>query len=140
MFDFAGGSATSWSRSATYPNGFLWHRKTIDAVVEGRRPRTSVRVETRVHGRELVNIELFNDGETCTAPRMVMTVSWDGARLVAFDTRHGFSVVGRDQGQISLASPAVLPERIVPDERWTIGWLRFDGPVRVTIDVQTLDN
>lgn len=127
-------------RPTRFSNGFLWHRKTVAAVVEGRRPRTSVRVDTRVHGPESVDIELFNDGETCTAPHMVMTVSWDGASLIEFDTLHGFSVVGRDDDQILLASPAVLPERVVPDERWTVGRLRFDGSARVAIEVDTLDN
>jgi hypothetical protein len=127
-----------WYRLPTIVDNFNWHWPTLGAIVASRFPRESFRGETRLVETGLVEINLVNDGELDLSSRLVVEVRWSrngGARLVASDGLHGFTMLNAGTSSITFQNQS-QPGRFAAGDRQTIGWLRFDRDCEVQIEVK----
>src|SRR5437588_9924300 len=92
-----------WSANPPLPlEGILWYRlpvsgdilnwrwPTLNAILQARFPRKSVRAESHRVEPGLTEISLVNDGELDISSRLAVQTRWSGARLVAGDGLRGF--------------------------------------------------
>jgi len=127
-----------WYRFPTIVDNFNWHWPTLGAIVASRSPRESLRAETRLIEAGLVEINLVNDGELDLSSRLVVEVRWSrngGARLVASDGLHGFTMLNAGTSSITFQNQS-QPGRFAASDRQTIGWLRFDRDCEVQLEVK----
>jgi hypothetical protein len=127
-----------WYRLPTIVDNFNWPWKTLGAIVASRFPRESFRGETRLVETGLVEINLVNDGELDLSSRLVVEVRWSrngGARLVASDGLHGFTMLNAGTSSITFQNQS-QPGRFAAGDRQTIGWLRFDRDCEVQLEVK----
>jgi len=127
-----------WYRLPTIVDNFNWHWPTLGAIVASHFPRESFRGETRLVETGLVEINLVNDGELDLSSRLVVEVRWSrsgGARLVASDGLHGFTMLNAGTSSITFQNQS-QPGRFAAGDRQTIGWLRFDRDCEVQLEVK----
>lgn len=124
-----------WYRLPVSEDLLNWRWPTLSAVMAGRAPRESLRVETRRPQPALVEVSLVNDGEADGVAFPVVEVRWQNARLVAGDGLRGFELVE--------AGPAAAQfwrkpgrDRLWPGERWEIGWLRLNKDVEPQVEIK----
>jgi len=101
---------------------------TLAAMMAGRSPRESLRVETRRVESGLVEVSLENNGELDLSSRLAIEVRWSregGMRLVAGDGLRGFELVEGGPATVQLQTKS-QPCRLPAGEKQVIGWLRFN--------------
>lgn len=122
-----------WYRLPTAADTLNWRWPTLAAIVAGRTPRHSLRVETG--DTPPSDITLINDGEIDEPIPPRIDAAWSGARLVAADALEGFEL-DRGTGSASFRATFDLAlARLSPGERRTIGWLRLDPPERPRVSL-----
>lgn len=140
------GLVAEWSRdSPSRLRGLVWYRLPVDgdrlnwkwatlqAVMQGRTPRRSVRTEVRNPSPELADIVLMNDGETDIALDFAVHARWDTGEPVASDAVSGFVASRLSQGGLCLSCAATAPA-LRPGDARQIGWIRFRSPTPLTIE------
>jgi hypothetical protein len=121
--------------------GIIWYRlpisddtlnlrwPTLAAIMQGRSPRESLRVQTRRVESGLAEISLENDGELDLSSRLAIEVRWSrqsGSRLVAGDGLRGFELVNGGPATVQFQTKS-QPCRLPAGEKQVIGWLRLSG-------------
>jgi hypothetical protein len=96
----------AWFRLPHSQDELNWSWPTLQAVRDGRVPRTAFEVEIRNPSPGLYEAWLKNVGETRVWSPVAFDVHWDGHRLIAHDTIRGFNGVrDRDTHSIRLVGP-----------------------------------
>lgn len=143
----------SWQTSRPeHCTGLLWYRLPVDgdhlncpwpalrALTRGRSPIRSCAV--RVNGQKqedngpltLADLSLVNTGETDEIPLADITVKWNPpAKLVLAEPLAGWRMTNGDH--LLTFMPAKTSMRLPLDTSRAIGWLRFDNPARIHVDV-----
>lgn len=124
-----------WYRLPVASDALNWSWPTLAAVMDGQIPRADLRIETRHPQPELVEIDLVNQGQAGHDSRVRVGLSWHGARLVAGDGLHGFELAENRENGVEFASPQ-SSLRLEAGRRLTIGWVRLDRDVDLTIQLE----
>jgi hypothetical protein len=96
----------AWFRLPHSRDELNWSWPTLQAVREGRVPRTAFEAEIRNPSPGLYEAWLKNVGETRVWTPVAFDVYWDGHRLIAHDTIGGFKgVPDRDTHTVRLVGP-----------------------------------
>lgn len=133
----AGMRGVIWYRLPVSGDSLNWRWPTLGAIVAGRSPRESLRVEPRRVEPGLVEISLVNDGELDISSRLAIKVRWHNARLVAGDGLRGFEWVDGGPSTVkfqTMTQPCGLPA----GERQAVGWLRLSEDREVQIEIEKL--
>lgn len=127
-----------WYRLPLKTDRQNWKLSQLLAAVEGRPLRHELAAGTE--NENPVDVFLINRGEADEAPQPVR-VTWKDARLVASDALPGWRLVaGADSATFVLehqtngGRPSAFPT-LSPGTRRSIGWLRFDNPASVHVEV-----
>jgi hypothetical protein len=130
-----------WYRMPVETDRLNWPWSTLAAVMDGREPVVSLAVTPLKTQPGLVDIELTNNGETDESTGIEISVRWENADLLIWDALNGFRLTARSENSVNLQGPAdSVSPRIGPDERWIVGWLRFDHDTEVTVDVSPVQD
>ena len=144
----------SWqARHPEHCTGLLWYRLPVEgdrqncpwpalrALTQGRSPARAC--EIRVNGEtpndrtllSLADLSLVNTGESDEISPAGITVKWESpASLTLMEPPSGWKAV---QGDRELTFfPAQASARLPLGSSRAMGWLRFDQPARIQIDVQ----
>jgi hypothetical protein len=126
-----------WYRMPISLDILNWQWPTLSAVMAGRSPRKSLRVESRRPEPGLVEISLVDDGEADLSSRPAVEVRWQNARLVAGDGLGGFEAMDASSNTMQFrARTNSVPVLLPPGERRVIGWLRLNKEVEVEIETK----
>jgi hypothetical protein len=146
-----------WYRLPAHGDRLNWRWPTLRAVMAGRAPRMEVTAVRRAAAEAplIAEIELVNTGEAPSPLPVAVAIRWAENRLLAADGVASYGVRRGGRGELWLvrrgagavaaaASPEVagVPvepleplEPLEPGERRPIGWLRFDRPTEVHIEI-----
>ena len=124
-----------WYRLPISEDFLNWRWPTLSAVMAGRGPRESLRVETHRPQTALIEVSLVNDGDADCSSFPVIAARWENARLVAGDGLRGFELLetGPTAAQFRRKSDH---DRLSPGERWKIGWLRLDKDAEAQVEIK----
>ncbi len=136
-----------WYRLPISSDTMNWRWPTLAAIIAGRTPRSSLRVEAS--DAVPSDVAIVNDGELDEPVPRAIDAAWDGARLVASDALEGFTFENGADAQPSAsedrrlearaifrAAPELESARLSPGERRVIGWLRLDPPRRIHVAIR----
>jgi len=130
--------AILWYRLPISGDILNWRWPTLNAMLQARIPRKSVRAESHRVEPGLSEISLVNDGELDISSRLAVQTRWSGARFMAGDGLHGFKLA--DQGASSARfEVGVRPYRLPAGEKYVIGWLRLSEDREVQVEMEELD-
>jgi len=124
-----------WYRLPVVDDTLNWRWPTLAAIVAGRSPRESMRVETRRVEPGLVGISLINDGELDISSRLTIQVRWSNARLVAGDGLRAFELVDGGPSTVKFQT-RIEPCRLPAGEEQVIGWLRLSEDREVQSEME----
>jgi hypothetical protein len=142
-----------WYRLPAAGDRLNWRWPTLRAVMAGRAPRQEVIAVRRAAAAPLIaEIELVNTGEAPAPLPAAVAIRWSNNLLLAADGVAAYGVRRGGRGELWLvrggagavaaaatsnpASPALeSQEPLEPGERQPIGWLRFDRPTEVHIEI-----
>ncbi|MCL4693678.1 MAG: DUF3142 domain-containing protein [Candidatus Hydrogenedentes bacterium] len=137
----------AWFRLPNLGDELNWSWTTLEAVREGRVPRTAFDVEIRNLSPALYEAWITNTGETRVWDPIAFEVRWNGKELLAYDVLGGFAgAPNRESESVRLTGPP--PHDADPA---MVAWFRFGdgatetpsqvvaGPVTV-LQSQTADN
>ncbi len=122
-----------WYRFPVETDILNWRWPTLDAMLQLRSPREHVRAGSRRAESGLVEISLVNDGELDVSSRLAVTVHWQDARLEAGDGLRGFEFV--EAGPLTARFQTSSPPRLRAGDNWTLGWLRLNKDVAVSLEL-----
>jgi hypothetical protein len=127
--------AIIWYRFPSPDDVLNWRWPTLAAIVAGRFPQESIRVESRRVESGLVEISLVNDGELDISSRLAITARWQNARMVAGDGLRGFELA--DLGPAGIEFRA-RPEsfRLPAGETLVAGWIRLSEGREVSCAIE----
>ncbi|MHC1763916.1 MAG: DUF3142 domain-containing protein [Verrucomicrobiia bacterium] len=128
----------TWFRLPVAGDRLNWPWPTLAAVMEGRAPVRQLQAEVSRPDRGLVHITLLNSGETEYALVPPVSVHWTTARLLAADALHGFSLTSQGPRGCRFEPGLVAARglRILPGEKYTIGWLRLSAEDEVQASLE----
>lgn len=130
-----------WFRLPVPDEELDWDAITINALLEGRIPRSQLTVEAKWTSPGLVEISLINAGEQDEAVPVKISADWAagepprsmdglGGYILAFDPLRRSSVV--------LTAEAALSGKVVaPGRARKIGWMRFDHEIPLVSQILT---
>ena len=124
-----------WYRLPVADDTLNWRWPTLGAIVTGRFPRESIRVETRRVEPGLVGISLINDGELDVSSRLTIQVRWRDARFVAGDGLREFELVDGGPSTVKFQT-RIEPCRLPAGVKQDIGWLRLSEDREVQIEME----
>ena len=124
-----------WYRLPVSDDTLNWRWPTLGAIVAGRSPRESFRVETRRVEPGLVGISLINDGELDISSRLRIQVRWHNARLVAGDGLRDYELVDGGPSAVKFQT-RTQPCRVPAGETQVIGWLRLSEDREVQFEME----
>jgi len=128
-----------WYRLPVETDSLNWKWVTLSAIMAGRIPRKSVRVEVEYPEPELAEIVLVNDGETDQSAGESIEIGCKGEDVIASDGLRGYVVGRTDSGSICLEyHEEEIFSTIRAGERWKIGWIRFKHEMEVKTYVSSL--
>ncbi|EEF61971.1 DUF3142 domain-containing protein [Pedosphaera parvula] len=126
-----------WYRMPISLDVLNWSWPTLKAVMAGRQPRESSRVEAKRPEPGLVEISLVNDGEVDLSSRPVIEIRWHHARLVACDGLRDFEAIELNSNAMQFrARSTAVAGHLVPGGRWSIGWLRLSDNEEVQVEAR----
>jgi hypothetical protein len=112
-----------WYRVPVQTDARNWRWPTLSAVMNGRTPIH--RLEVAEQGENPIDLSITNTGEAAEQRNIVVTVTWRGASLVAWDALPGWTV-HTERERATFTSGRGLHSQLPPDSRRSIGWLRYD--------------
>jgi len=131
--------------------GVIWYRLpvetdrlnfkwvTLSAIMAGRIPRESLRVEVEYPEPELAEIILVNDGETDQSARVSIKIYCEQEKIVAADGLRGYIIKRIDSANMSFQHAGEkISSTIRAGERWKIGWIRLKHEMEVKTHVSPL--
>jgi hypothetical protein len=88
-------------------------------------------------GENPVDLAIFNRGEADDQGNVIVTVTWNYASLVAYDSLPGWTV--RVEKEQAVFTPiAGFRSQLPPGGRRSIGWLRYDQVTTVRSQMEEL--
>ncbi len=119
-----------WYRMPVDGDRLNWTWPTLTAVMDGRIPKPGLAVEVTQPQPGLAEVTLVNRGDADATTFERVRVEWRQDRLLGADGMGGYGVDSFGNGWCLFTRPGrVAP--IVPGERRTIGWLRFEQTTEV---------
>lgn len=127
-----------WYRLPLPTDRWNWSWETLQAVRDGRAPRTRIEAELVNRSPSLVEIHVFNRGETNVRRWPTVRLRSDEPPL-AFDGLNGYRVFLNSSPDATLKfTPQEDEQRslLAPGENRAIGWIRFESSshVRLSLD------
>lgn len=133
-----------WYRLPTEADRQNWSWPTLASVMSGIPPQAKPIAHARRVEPGLVEIDLANEGTADAPAAVTIDIRWRGEKLVAADGLNGYALERIGDGAARLVpndSVAGLRlDRLAPNARRTLAWLRFDRDTEVHVDVQPLTN
>ena len=121
-----------WYRVPISTDARNWHWITLSAVMAGRHPEHKLTV---VHeGQNPMDLSIFNAGEADEQFNSNVIASWNGAGLTASDALSGWNIRS-ENGRAIFNAIAKHGVRLPPGASRKIGWLRFDQPTNVRVEL-----
>jgi hypothetical protein len=132
-------AAIIWYRLPVSGEILNWRWPTLNAILQSRLPRKSVRVESHRVEPALIEIRLVNDGELDISSRLAVQTRWSGARWIAGDGLRGFQLVDQQVSSARFENRA-QPQRLPAGDKQVIGWLRLSEDREVNVEMQELES
>jgi hypothetical protein len=124
-----------WYRVPVATDVRNWRWATLSAVMAGRTPTR--KLEILQEGNNPVDLSISNAGEADEQHDIVVTITWSGASLVAWDALPGWTI--RAERERAIFTPVTgLRSALPPGGRRSIGWLRYDHVTTVRSQVEEL--
>jgi hypothetical protein len=120
-----------WYRLPVSTDTRNWRWPTLSAVMSGRKPQRRF-VVTR-DGENPVDLALRNIGESDDSHVPAIVACWQGTDLVASDALFGFEFSRKDSCATFRVGQG-MRVRMPPGASRHVGWLRFAGPVQLTLE------
>ena len=121
-----------WYRVPIATDARNWRWPTLAAVMAGRPPKHKLSV--RQEGANPIDLSIVNAGEADEQMSLNVTAKWSEAELEASDALFGWSV--RSENTLAVFnSVAQNGFRLPPGATRKIGWLRFDQPTNLQIEL-----
>jgi hypothetical protein len=127
-----------WYRLPISGDTLNWRWPTLNAILQSRIPRKSVRVESHRVEPGLIELSLVNDGELDLSSRLAIKTRWSGARFMAGDGLRGFALAEQEVSSARFET-GVRPHRLPAGEKYVIGWLRLTEDREVQVELEELD-
>jgi hypothetical protein len=127
-----------WYRLPVETDSLNWRWPTLNAIVEARLPRKSVRVKAHRVEPGLTEISLVNDGELDISSRLAVQTRWHGARLLAGDGLRGFELADQALSSARLETTS-QPWRLPAGDQRVIGWVRLSEDREVEVEVEEFE-
>ncbi len=124
-----------WYRLPMPGDSRNWPWETLSAILDGRTPRASLRVESRQPRPGLAEIFVMNDGETAEPLARALAVRLPTA-VLASDGLQGYRAEQTAAATVVLRPPlSGMPSRISPGEERMTGWITYapDAPAEVSV-------
>ncbi len=121
-----------WYRLPVNSAARNWRWPTLAAVMEGRPPAR--RLEILTEGENPVDLSLSNQGEAEELLDVTVVVRWEGDAPPAVEALRGWSVT-RHAHEVRFVRSTVSVPRLLPGSRRVIGWLRFDHPPVLHVEI-----
>jgi hypothetical protein len=118
-----------WYRMPVSSDRMNWRWPTLAAVMEGREPRGSMRLEASPGNPS--DIRLVNEGERDESIPRRVRVRWEGAALISSDALNGFALENAANHAIFTSNSG--REVLAPGESRVIGWLRLGSPAKIYV-------
>ena len=122
-----------WYRLPMRGDRWNWLWPTLEAVMAGREPQSQLRTELRRPDFGLIELEVTNTGSADHLAPVRMEVRWPDGRRIAGDALRGFDFLETARTTMQFESNSEFG-RLRPGETRTVGWLRFDREVEVSIE------
>lgn len=128
-------SGLLWYRLPVPGDRLNWAAPTLAAVMAGREPRGAVRAASREPEPGLVEVDLMNVGDGEIPWPAPVRIRWRDDTFLAADGLGGYRMRREGDREILLerAGPTGLLSR--PGERRAVGWLRFQAPTEVRVEI-----
>jgi hypothetical protein len=121
-----------WYRVPIVTDARNWRWSTLTAVMAGRTPKHQLSV--RQEGANPIDLSIVNAGEADEQLSLNVVAKWSQAGLEASDALSGWSVRSeKDRAVFSPVAQKIL--RVPPGATRKIGWLRFDQPANLQIEL-----
>ena len=128
-----------WYRLPIESDRLNWRWATLSAVMAGRKPHESLRVEVEYPNPKLAEIILVNDGETYLSAKLGIKIECPQQEVVASDGLRGYIITKANPLSICLEYHGENRfSTIRTGERWKIGWIRFRCEMEVKTHVSKL--
>jgi hypothetical protein len=129
-----------WYRLPVETDRLNWKWVTLSAIMAGRVPCESLRVEVEYPEPELAEIVLVNDGETDQSARISIKIECGQEKVVASDGLRGYIITRTNSSGICLQYQGEkIFSTIRAGERWKIGWIRFKHEMEVKTHVSAIE-
>ena len=124
-----------WYRVPVATDVRNWRWTTLSAVMAGRIPVHKLEVVKM--GENPVDLAISNRGEADDQGNVIVTVTWNYASLVAYDSLPGWTV--RVEKEQAVFTPiAGFRSQLPPGGQRSIGWLRYDQVTTVRSQMEEL--
>jgi hypothetical protein len=128
-----------WYRLPLESDRLNWRWATLSAVMAGRKPHESLRIEVEYPKPKLAEIILVNDGETDLSAKLGIKIECPQQKVVASDGLRGYIITKANPLSICLEYHGENRfSTIRVGERWKIGWIRFRCETEVKAHVSKL--
>lgn len=121
-----------WYRVPIATDARNWRWVTLSAIMAGRRPEHKLNVVQE--GVNPIDLSIFNAGEADEQFNSNVTASWNNAGLTASDALSGWNVRSENRRAVFSASTK-RGVRLPPGASRKIGWLRFDQPTNLRVEL-----
>jgi len=125
-----------WYRLPVATDRRNWHWATLSTVMSGRKPLH--RLEVLQEGENPIDLSIINTGEADETLDVAVTANWKSNALVALDALTGW-VVDVAPGRAVFANAPGYRTRLAPGEKRKIGWLRYEQPVSLQLELAKKD-
>ena len=109
-----------------------WRWVTLSAVMSGRKPLHHL--EVLQEGENPIDLSIVNTGEADEELDSVVTATWNSAATVAADALAGWTV-DITNGRAIFRKAAEHQMRLSPGGKRQIGWLRYEQPVSLQLEL-----
>lgn len=118
-----------WYRLPVSTDHMNWRWPTLVTVMQGKTPRSSLRVE--VSQNNPYDVLVINDGEQDEPLPERISLQWDAGQLVADDAMNGFTLEN-NTNRVTFRTKE-RPMILSPEEHRVIGWLRMASPTKIYV-------
>ena len=127
----------SWYRLPVKGDRLNWALPTLISVIGGVFRSNPVCAVVENQGDGLVDVVLINGCCNDALPPERLVVRWSGdIQPVALDGLNGYSCVSQDGNSMNLvANDETRMHFLMPDERYCVGWLKFDSDTEVKVEI-----
>ena len=125
-----------WYRLPVPTDTRNWRWATLSAVMSGRKPLH--RLEVSQEGENPIDLSIVNTGEADEQLDVVVTATWKNTALMSLDALTGW-VVDLNRERAVFAPAPGHRTRLAPGEKRKIGWLRYEQPATLQLELARKD-